>query len=614
MPTPAWQGARNGLPGDANAVDKSAQINQLLGTHVCTDIYKGATIVAATTGTGAGTDDPANYWAFHADTYDYDQPFTMAGTTMGRVAIPVLPVGGGADLQVSLCTDASGSPGVVLTSARIPAEWIAEVAGVAALSTPNNTVVLNDTEPGPLALPQFNVFRFGNWTSIPWQTPAVSEGGGSTLPLCRTSGQYMITAGGTDSTGKPISAVYVTPYAGGTALGPSIPQPAMPEANQVPSFAVTNDAVVVAGGYTTPGGQTANTYTASWDVSTGTIGSWSAQAALPAAIDGMGCAVDLTTDTVYFVGGFTGSAPVSTFYWATAANGQITGWNTGPTLPVALQLPFAAVAGGYLVIGGGLPASGSMVTNTWYLRLNADGSPGGVWHNGPSLATGIGTFPIPAVDNAVVLVGGYTGTGSTFTNQCQTLPFGPSGPGAVGAATYPFGSFVNSVVAFPAGPGQWQIVIPFNGSYSTCTLYAVPRVSIPLPTVGLSNGSTYHIVVQQKGGDANNYLRFPVDADAIAGNLTALYRVKGSNAWTAYDTGYAISLAIYDLSAGGQPWHTWEDNGARITTLAYATTEDSRLLGGAESTQQADGTPLAAVWAIDYPDGVPWPPIAVTQL
>lgn len=616
MPTPNWQAARNGIPGDTTATDKSAQINQFLGAHASNEIYQGTAIVAASTGTGAGTDDPANYWALHSDVFDYDQPFTMSGTSVGRVAIPVLPVGNGADLQVSLCADSSGSPGTVLATTRIPAKWIEEFAGTSAISTPNTEVILTQDDPGSLALPQFNVFRFGAWSTVSWQTPAVSSGGGATLPEVCTSGNYMISAGGADSSGNLVASVYVTPYAGGTALGPSIPQPSMPEPNQVPTMVVTSDTVVVAGGFLTGTGQTANTYTAPWDAGTGTVGAWSAQAALPTAINGMGRAVNTATDTVYFVGGYTGSNPVNTLYWATVSNGQITTWNVGPALPIAVQLPFAIVIGGFLVAGGGLPGSGSMSTNTWYMPLNADGSPGGSWQSGPGLATGIGTFPVPAVDNALILVGGYTGTGSSFTSQCQTVPYGPTGPGALGTAQYPFGTFVNSVVAFPVGPGQWQIVIPFNGYYATAALYAVPRVSVPLPVSGLTNGATYHILLQQEGGDLNDYLRFPVDANAIAGNPTALFRTRGAGSWTSYFTGFAISLAIYANTSGGPPWHTWEDSGSRISTLAYATTPDSRLLGIAESTLLPDGTVDASVCTVNFPGTWPagaWPPLGVTQ-
>jgi hypothetical protein len=42
---------------------------------------------------------------------------------------------------------------------------------------------------------------------------------------------------------------------------------------------------------------------------------------------------------------------------------------------------------------------------------------------------------------------------------------------------------------------------------------------------------------------------------------------------------------VFDQTVTGPITHTWEDGGARISTLAYATTPDQRLLGLAEATR-----------------------------
>src|SRR5581483_12012970 len=93
---PPWSAARSGLLGDTGAVDASAQINQFLSTHPMTVLYAGNSILMPN---GSG----GTAWQYHLDSYDLDQPFTMSGTSIGRVVVPLLAVGTGADLVVSLC-------------------------------------------------------------------------------------------------------------------------------------------------------------------------------------------------------------------------------------------------------------------------------------------------------------------------------------------------------------------------------------------------------------------------------------------------------------------------------------------------------------------------------
>ena len=48
--TPAWQAARTGFPGNLNAVNASAHINQALGTHAMQPVCQGNALVTPSGG------------------------------------------------------------------------------------------------------------------------------------------------------------------------------------------------------------------------------------------------------------------------------------------------------------------------------------------------------------------------------------------------------------------------------------------------------------------------------------------------------------------------------------------------------------------------------------
>lgn len=582
MATPIWQAARAGAVGNTSAMDASAQINQLLGTHGMTPVYQGAAVVTPN-GTGA------SYWPLNLGTTDYDQPFTMSGTSIGRVTVPVLPVGVGADLKVSLCADSAGSPGAVITQARIPAAWITQLAGVDGVAAGSTPFV--STTSLPLSVPQFNTIQSGTWTSGTNQSyPSV--GSSALFPnTFLSSGNYLITLGGTNSANAVVANVFTIAYQGGTSIGRPQPAPSLPQALFSAAAAATADTLVCMAG--TGSVKLATVYTASWDPTTGTIGAWSAQANLPQALDSTPGGGAAWGETVYVVGGQNSSAQnLNTVYYATVSNGQITAWNTGPPLPVALSFTSVAVIGNILLVTGGSLANGAPSSATYYAPINADGSLG-VWQLGP-------TSPVPTSGalvtspSGIYIIGGFTSPSFTQTNDLQALSIGPTGLGAWQRQTFPVTapSFDTAIyAAFPTATGQTQIFAMSPTLYYSATLTQVPLISVPLPTPGLSNGATYHILLQQRGGDLNDYLAMDTDTSALPAN--ALRRARGSTgAWTAYSSGQAIPITIYNNAlAGGlgsQVWHTWEDNGARTSTPIYDTTPDQRLIGVCEATRFAD--------------------------
>jgi hypothetical protein len=403
--------------------------------------------------------------------------------------------------------------------------------------------------------------------------------------------------GGYDTVSStPVTAVFTVGYAGGTTLVTPVPQPPLPQALYAPACAITADDTLVSAGGNMGTGGTASVYTASANASTGQISSWSQQAALPVPLDQ--AAATAWNQTVYVVGGYHSqtSTTVSTVYYATVANGQIAGWSAGPPLPVALSSLCATVVGNTLIVAGGVNVSLSLITSAvWYSEIASDGSLS-QWRSAASLPTalqstseGWGLITTPA---GMLLWGG-----SNFgpLGAVQSLTVGPAGFSTWQQQTSPIGAtdgLPTLTVSNGDGTQQLFALDAASGVYHTTTLYPVPQISVPLPTSGLTNGATYHVTFQQRGGDTiNNYLMTGTDTNALPAN--ALTRTRGTGGtWSTYAAGQAIPISLYNNTIPGNATnstasqaavHTWDDNGARTSTLIYATTPDQRLLGICEA-------------------------------
>lgn len=593
-PTPAWSAARSGLLGDTGAVDASAQINQLLGTHPAGEIYQGNAILTPG-GTGGGlTDSPLNG-------YDWDQPFTLSGTAIGRVTIPVFPIGAGADLIVSLHADSSGTPGTLITRTRVPATWINTQAAVTGTDVPGSPgdPILTYTG-SPLATAADNTLTFANVANYTFNQPTPTGGGGTNLPATASNGNNLIIlVGGSNAAGQIVGDTYTIAYGGDAVLGAPVPQSALPVGNDLyAGIAVTTDPtsgdqyVVVAGGATgtlTSVTTVATVYAASIDAATGNLGSWSAQTSLPQALQTLTSAA--SGNNVYTVGGVTPSNTiVDAVYYATMQNGQISAWNSGPALPVPVYNAFAAVSNGFLLVAGGYTATGlaGPTAAAWYAPINADGSLGD-WQPAPPLPSVNADFAsgsMTAGQYGVVLRGAVNA-------GLFALPMSAAGPGPAWQS-YGFPGIALDAL-LPDGDGRWRWFEIYAGTtYASSVFTLTPYISVPLPAAGLSNGATYHVVMRSPSQDPNNYLTLAIANGAVfPGSPSALTRAKGASAWVS-NGGNAVPVAVYDNSNGtatpgqanNQVVHTWEDSGARITTLVRATTPDRRMLGICEATAQ----------------------------
>lgn len=223
MPTPAWSAPRSGLLGDTGATNAAAAINQLLGTHAISVLYQGSAVVSPN---GSG----GSAWRYHLDTYDLAQPFTVSGTTIGRVVVPLLAVGNGADLIVSLYTNNSGVPGTLVNSVRIPASWISQLSVVSGAAGPSSQPPVIQYTNSPLALAQFNSFHMGPTTLTNWSYPTVFPGFSIVDGAQNYYGNYFVVVGAQNGS-TYVNNVYTIAYDMQGNLASAIPQPAFPVAS-----------------------------------------------------------------------------------------------------------------------------------------------------------------------------------------------------------------------------------------------------------------------------------------------------------------------------------------------------------------------------------------------
>lgn len=576
--TPPWNAPANGTLNDSWTLIQEDNVNQFLGTHASYALYSPGSQVITPFGTGVLP------WAQQLSTQDITQPFTQVGTTIGYVTIPVLAVGNGADLLVSICTDSGGSPAAMLNQTRVPAEWITQLSAVTAVPGPASVAPITQATGNPLATSVFNSAAIGTSTPVPYSPPAT--GSANIIdPTVVASGNYLINLGGANQVTQANVANVFIATASGTTLGPLIPQPAMPQTNWTGAAVATTDTLVFAGGLIngTDTSPTADVFCASWDPSAGVIGSWSAQAPLPTASQYAGAAS--WNETVYLIGGFSNAAGyLSNVYYATVTNGQITAWNTGPSLPQQLSNVCAITINGFLIVTGG-ENNTIQSSSTYYAAINSDGSIS-QWLDGPPApgAAINGGNQIVATSNAIIAYGSGEGI---------VLGVSPSGLATswlqVNNASY---TSKAEWLLIPSDTGvDYQLFTadPIAGNYRVGTVTPTTYLQVPIHTPSLTNGTTYHVLMQQRGGDENNYLRLHLDTNAITGNLTALTATSDTYSWTPLTpSGTCVPINVQaNLQPSFQemPIQMVDDVNARIATLVSATTPDQRLLGICEAVQ-----------------------------
>lgn len=569
---PSWLAARTGLPGDTPATAYSAQVAQLLASHQATPVWTGTAITSPRPDPGAGVADWVSLLAS-----DVDQPFTMSGTAIGHVTVPVSPVGNGADVTVSLWTDSAGSPGSLIASTVIPAAWLAQLAAPSGLPG------------GALATGQVNGLLAWTQTFTTWPAPLIT--GGASFWSTVQSGNFIILAGGNNLSNATVATVYTVGWPGGFNVGPVLPQPPLPAATSLGAVVATADTLLYAGGTTaslTVMSPVASVYTAGWSPAEGVVQAWSGQASLPVAVLSPASAFDPVSGTAYVIGGVSATssgvptAMTTAVQQAVVTNGQVTAWTQGPPFPVARANAAAAVLNGWLVVVGGEDVGINWHSDTWIARIASDGTLGS-WLPGPACPVTVsGAQGGLVVTTSAMVVGGYGGSGPL--NVSAILAVTADGPGQWTTIT---GGPSPGAGLFDLGDGTWQAAELSNaGGVLWQLFYPVPLIPVPLAVSGLSNGTVYHLVIHQDGGDAADYAQVLAAPPSLP--IGAKTRPRTGGSWTSIGSSYAVPATVWDQAAARPLLGMWQDSGAKVT-VAVSAGAGRQLLGVLESTAMGAG-------------------------
>jgi hypothetical protein len=588
MTTPAWAAPVNGLPGNLNAADTAGGINQLLGAHAQTEVYKGNQIL---TPSGA-----QNFlWTNYGNATDLSQPFTLSGTAIGRVEVPLQPNGNGADVLVSLYADnGSGSPNITagaICSTLLPAQYLNQVCATTGLANA-----------GPLATAaNYTRYYTGAVTTTTYQPPLSGPGGIGGGNSATVSGSYLTLCGGNVGSSNT-NVVYSIQYLGGGVIGRGVSQPSMPDLNYGAAIASTQSSIYILGGLV---GSSATTSTAvwqaAWNSSTGLVSSWSSQTSLPTAVSSATAQIWNGT-YIYAIGGLNSSnAAVSMVNYAAISNGQIGAWVATTALPVALTNAYSLIIGNWLIVAGGSTTSLSTgaVNTVYYAPINPTTGALGAWQVAPAMTTALMNLSpgwgVIGVDDALIVFSGENTAGS-FVTPTQILAWDSHGPASewrqlpwpvTGTAFHPL--YVAN------GDGSWDVATTNFGAgvYYFTKLLPVPIVSVPLPATGLTNGATYHVVLRQfSSTSSSDYVAFGTLDGTPLPSAAVTHGRYASGAWTSVGTGRSIPMSVFDQTAGGQVLHTWEDassidmasTAARWSALQYNWL--GLLIGACEMTLQ----------------------------
>jgi N-acetylneuraminic acid mutarotase len=166
---------------------------------------------------------------------------------------------------------------------------------------------------------------------------------------------------------------------------------------------VNNGYVYLLGGFDGSGTRVSNVYMARIN-SDGTLGAWAGTNPLPGLRSAVGAFV--SNGYAYAVGGFDGTSPVNTSYYARiATDGTLGTWNTTTVMSSAAQL-------GKVIVAGGHAYTMTNSTTLYNAILNADGTIAS-WSTS-TMPTGTGESTIALANGYLYVIGGFSGSSSVY--------------------------------------------------------------------------------------------------------------------------------------------------------------------------------------------------------
>ena len=303
-------------------------------------------------------------------------------------------------------------------------------------------------------------FNFEDNGDITGWTTGTSLPGELSLSQAIVTNNRVYLLGGSTSSGA-VSTVYTAPINSDGTLGTWTTGTSLPEAMYASQAIVTNNRVYLLGGFT--GSAAVSTvYTAPIN-SDGTLGTWTTGTSLPGVVSHSQAIV--TNNRVYLLGGHDAD---STVYTAPInSDGTLGTWTTGTSLPGELSLSQAIVTNNRVYLLGGSTSSGA-VSTVYTAPINSDGTLG-AWTTGTSLPEALFYSQAIVTNSRVYLLGGYT---SSAVSTVYTAPI--NSDGTLGTWTtgtsLPGGLYIsqaivtNSRVYLLGGPWVYTVYeAPFSG-------------------------------------------------------------------------------------------------------------------------------------------------------
>jgi hypothetical protein len=248
--------------------------------------------------------------------------------------------------------------------------------------------------------------------AAPWTSLTPLPDGYNSHTLSYASG-YLYNIGGTsDSNGDAdgTNVFYAQVHSDGT-IGAWTNAISLPEAVLNHASVIANGFVYVLGGYhyTDALGDVPSDIVYYSKVNTGSLSSW--QTANPLPDDLIFLSASVWSNTIYVIGGLDENSQLQNAVYSAQiqSDGSLSPWVTQPPLPVPVYLQ-ASVANGFLYVLGGLINGGTQVSsNTYYTKINADGTFAG-WNQTTSLPQGLAFYGAVAAGGRIFAMGGSNGS------------------------------------------------------------------------------------------------------------------------------------------------------------------------------------------------------------
>jgi hypothetical protein len=299
------------------------------------------------------------------------------------------------------------------------------------------------------------------------------------------------------------------------------------------------------------------------------------------------------------------------YYAHAAADGSISSWSTGNSLPAARYGAAAVVANGYIYVMGGFdPITGFSVSTIYYAQLNSDGSVGS-WSTASNPMTKALSYETASVVNGELYVMGGQTSSSSGVNLSSSVYYAPlNTDGSVGSWTtsnnsLPQNSRLASAVTangYLYYMGGDHLVDPVNGFVTLSTVYYAPvnvdgsvgtwsTSSNPLPAaranVGAVTVNGYIYVVGGSGGrDEGAKTTFYATTPAVVPpgptNLTAAsLSLAPTLSWDALSDATSYNIYRNGTNIGSSTTNSYTDNTAPEGADSYYVTA---VNAGGEST------------------------------